>query len=187
MEENKMRKKLQPISRKLPEVRKLFKKDLDVVGPEVLELEKGIWPKSEQWNCKEDFQEVYEMPHAVRFGAYANKLLGFTMGMPTDVAREIYREDDGSPTDKFELIPHKQGFLWVIEVAPMYRGGGVGTQLLDRVAGDAERRGASDMYAYLREPIPKLCGRRVEIITPVENYAGDTGKTYYLGRMGLWG
>ncbi len=180
-----MNKKLQPISRKLPKIRRLFKKDFGVVGPEVLELEKGIWPKSERWNTEEDFREVYGLPHAVRFGAYANRLVGFTMGMPTDVAREIYREDDGSPTDRFEQIPDGQGFLWVVEVAPMYRGRGVGTQLLDRVAEDARRRGASEMYAYLREPIPKLCGRDIEIITPVKNYAGDTGKTYYLSKMGL--
>ncbi|HLC63145.1 MAG TPA: GNAT family N-acetyltransferase [Candidatus Nanoarchaeia archaeon] len=181
-----MTRKLQPISRKLPRIRKLFKKEFDYVTDDVLKFEKGIWPKSEQWNCKEDFQEVYELPHAVRFGAYTDRLVGFTMGMPTDVARDIYREDDGSPTDNFDLIPNGQVFLWVVEVDSNWRGRKVGKNLVDHVAQSLERKGAQTMYAYLREPIPQLCGRDVEVITPVENYAGDTGKTYYLSKMGLW-
>ena len=171
------------MTRKLPEIRKLLKKEFDAVSDDVLRLEKNIYPEAERWNCREDFQEVYELPHAIRFGAYTNRLVGFAMGMPTDVAREIYREDDGSPTDNFDLIPDGQAFLWVVEVDKNWRERKVGKSLVDHVAKSLERKGAQTMYAYLREPIPKLCGRNVEIITPVENYAGDTGKTYYLSEI----
>lgn len=186
---------LHPISRKLPQIKRMYKKDFEVVAPEILAFEAGLWPKPERWDSGrgekgyqqglEDFREVYGLPHAARFGAYANTLVGFTLGMPTDVAREIYREDDGSPTDKFELIPDKQGFLWVIEVAKAYQGRGVGKSLLNRVAEATARKGADWLYCYLREPIPRLCGRDVEVITPVKDYAG-TGKTYYLSTMNIF-
>lgn len=161
----------------------MHKNDFEVVGPEVLELEKGIWPKSEQWNCREDFQEVYELPHAVRFGAYTDRLVGFTMGMPTEVAKGVYQEDDGSPTDKSELIPDHAAFLWVVEVAPNWRNRKVGTALIDHVEDALGKKGFYQLYAYLREPLSNLCGRNVVTIASVENYAGDTGKTYYLSQI----
>ena len=175
------------MSKIIPVYRNLSAGEFETGGyaDRVLSLEAELFPEEERWDSREDFCSVIAHPDMVRISAeLGDSLIGFGMGIPilgkdgkTGGAREIYVNDDGSPSDKIELVPDNGFLLWGIAVAKLYKGRRVGRNLFDRFVEHAEESGAKGLYAYFREKPRK--GKRIRIIAPVDNYA-DTGKTYYL-------
>lgn len=183
-----------------PRIVRLPRRVFPQIADRVLTIERRGFTKPERWDSDnyeegiEAFRGVYNLPFARSFGAYVGgtehpeDLVGYALIMPVGVAREQFREDDGSPTDKFNRIPVKRDndkYVWTFDVDQDWQGQGVGTSLMERVVREARRDGARHLYLYSRvEPRTSFVGRKCGVITDVPDFA-ETGVTYFLERMRL--
>lgn len=182
-----------------PTYKKLTADEFDRFGKRILYLESELFPPEEQWDSAKDFKDIFTREGAVRFVAEeGNRLVGFGMGVPAKDVRDVYVEDDGSPSDKFNLISDDHFHIWTVEVDKQDQGNNVALNLAHKLVDHAKEQGYKGVSGYLRReryPTKNLKGHlegilgrlygeeiHLEKAVPVMNYA-DTGKTYILCTM----
>ena len=178
----------------------LPKRAFNEIADRVLKIEEQGFKKPERWDSEsyedgiKSFREVYNLPFARSFGAYAEgsrnpeDLLGYTIVMPVEIAREQFVNDDGTPSDEFHRVSKrnedKNKYVWTFDVDKSFQKQGIGTQIMDRVVEEARRDGAHSLYFNFRvKPRDRFAGRKCNPpLAVIDNYA-DTGVTYFLQRM----